>query len=94
MQNEKRDLIDRGRITYTWFELSDGKFSDGITLQSVIHAMPTVDAVEVIHGHWVPECKNRLRCSHCGFGRNTEVQIGWNYCPNCGACMDGGNDNE
>ena len=44
-----------------------------------------------IHGHWEPECKNRRRCSNCGFGRNIEMQVGWNYCPNCGAKMDGEN---
>ena len=43
----RRDLIDRGQINYTWWELPNGKFSDGVTLQSVIHTMPTVEAVEV-----------------------------------------------
>ena len=41
----RRDLIDRGQINYTWWELPNGKFSDGVTLQSVIHAMPTVNAI-------------------------------------------------
>ena len=50
-----------------------------------IQDMDTVDAVEVIRGTWEIECKNRRRCSHCGFGRNTETQLGWNYCPNCGS---------
>ena len=45
MTNKKRDLIDRGQINYTWWELPNGKFSDGVTLQSVIHAMPTVEAL-------------------------------------------------
>ena len=46
-------------------------------------------AVEVVPGLWESECRNRYKCSNCGFGRNTEVQIGWNFCPNCGAKMDG-----
>ena len=45
------------------------------------------DAVK--HGQWKVECKDRKKCSICGFGRNTETQMGWNFCPNCGARMDG-----
>ena len=44
-------------------------------------AQPTVDAVEVVHGRWI----DGMRCSECG-------QVDWtkpNYCPNCGAKMDG-----
>ena len=49
----------------------------------------TVDAVEVVHAQWEVECRDRKKCSNCGHGRNTETQLGWNYCPNCGARMDG-----
>lgn len=31
-----------------------------------LSAFPTVDAVEVVHGRWKLECKNRARCSNCG----------------------------
>ncbi len=47
MENKKRDLIDRGQINYTWWELPNGKLSDGVTLQSVIRSMPAVNAVEI-----------------------------------------------
>lgn len=47
MTAKKRDLIDRGQIQYTLWELPGGKFTDGVTLQSIIRLMPTVDAVEV-----------------------------------------------
>lgn len=33
---------------------------------------------------WNVECKNRLKCPACGLGRNTDTQLGWNYCPECG----------
>lgn len=58
---------------------------------------PTVDAVEVVHGRWEKEepdkCGNRKpKCSVCG-----KYHLAWwsdythcNYCPNCGAKMDGG----
>lgn len=52
-----------------------------------------VDAVEVVHGYWKPTGDPILdniygvaECSICGYeyaGNNT------NYCPDCGAKMDG-----
>lgn len=89
---KKRDLIDRGQITYTWWELPGGKYSDGVTLQSVIHSMPTVDAVEVVHARWIMSKEkdtfgyiNHFHCSQCG---RESKDVG-NYCSNCGAKMDG-----
>ena len=50
---------------------------------------PTIDAVEVVHGRW------RFRknwdffvCSECSYESSNYS----NYCPNCGAKMDGGNE--
>lgn len=62
---------------------------------------PTIDAVPVKHGEWI--CDGGLyRCSACN-----ELWLGWNtktpmeqmkkncpYCPNCGAKMDGGKDDD
>ena len=60
---------------------------------------PTVEAVEVVHGRWIERPldnfrKYEVKCSECGF-----VGIGnydqylepydFNYCPICGAKMDG-----
>ena len=107
MENKKRDLIDRGQIQYTWWELPDGKFTDGVTLQSLIHLMPAVDAVEVVHGRWEDTyggkyANPRYRCSVCKakslyklerdcLASWKEVQAFTPYCPNCGAKMDGDN---
>ena len=89
----KRELIDRGQIQYTWWELN-GKLTDGVTLQSVIRAMPTVDAVEVAHGRWIEHPKvefingkwiSNYECSECCCCYRTHE----NYCGYCGAKMDG-----
>ena len=52
---------------------------------------PTVDAVEVVHGRWIekPYLFGTTRyCSICG--QNYGMPHGvFNYCPNCGAKMDG-----
>ena len=71
---------------------------------------PTVDAVEVVHGRWEDNyggkyANPRYRCSACKenslykftldeLGNWRDKQALTNYCPNCGAKMDGdGNGN-
>ena len=63
----------------------------------------TVDAVEVVHGRWLnwkgepisPDDYWRVhRCSECEneweFAEALDTdEVGWKYCPNCGAKMDG-----
>lgn len=62
-----------------------------------IREMPAADVAEVVHGRWIKDdflsddVNNAEKCSQCG------ELIGWfgnlpNYCPNCGAKMDGGFD--
>lgn len=65
---------------------------------SCVDACPTVDAVEVVHGRWIPtyhtyynregasEIADEWHCSECGIYSRSEP----NYCPNCGAKMDRG----
>ena len=59
---------------------------------------PEVDAVPVVRGEWILvgtnehhyETSVKEKCSLCGryvYRYNTELQD--NYCPNCGARMDG-----
>ena len=66
-----------------------------------IEDAPTVDAVEVVHGHWISltDCSNAgVYCSIC-YKKVWKEDYAWcnrknklrsNYCPNCGAKMDGG----
>ena len=62
--------------------------------EQIIQA-PTIDAVEVVHGEWVQigydKAMDRITCSVCKeywniCDNDTET---FNYCPNCGAKMDG-----
>ena len=61
-----------------------------------INDIPSVDAVEAVHGRWISkECKPHLiyKCSECGDVWSYGAIIQMKYCPNCGAKMDGdGND--
>lgn len=54
-EKPKTELIDRRKIRYCWQVDADGEKHDGVTLQSIIDKMPTVDAVEVVR------CKD---CKH------------------------------
>ena len=56
-----------------------------------IDSIPGVDAVEVVHGRWIwtmtgeEDYEQYYRCSEC----NDYMYSEYNYCPNCGAKMDG-----
>ena len=74
---------------------------DGTGLEGFKNA-PTVDAVPVMHGRWqwlsstydrIP-CEMRYWCSKCHHETITHDSEPWEkFCPNCGAKMDG-KDNE
>ena len=63
-----------------------------------INAAPAVDAVEVVHGRWVMTlykttskrgrviANKKFACSVCGYCNGRKQS---NYCPHCGAKMDG-----
>ena len=68
-------------------------WAKGIEPSQYIEVIPAADVAPVVHGRWVPtkapfmnECKD---CSVCGY--RTVWGHRYNYCPNCGAKMDGGN---
>ena len=54
-----------------------------------IHSIPAADVVEVVHGRWIPfhsQVAGYIQyCSACEIGCTWQP----NYCPNCGARMDG-----
>lgn len=54
-----------------------------------ISSMPTVGAKPVIHAKWVSKIPGSIlsECSHCNFGCGS---YSYEYCPYCGARMDGG----
>ena len=57
-----------------------------------ISNLPTVDAVEVVHGCNVYDHDTSFECYVCGWGdwdTLTADSCKYNYCPNCGAKMDG-----
>lgn len=74
-------------------------FADGV--YAVIAAFPAADVAPVVHGRWddsgrytFPSGAVAVRCTNCGCAlTESEYRMfNWNYCPVCGAKMDGGTD--
>lgn len=59
-----------------------------------IHELPTIVAVPLVHGRWrINKQFADYECSECGQGDIISPyfkRLKLNYCPNCGAKMDGG----
>ena len=59
--------------------------------------VPTVDAVEVVHGCWVNNKNDYPECDKCGYMPQYDPMIDdiWYspYCPKCGARMMDGDGN-
>lgn len=78
-------------------------------IKDIIRHIPAADVAPVKHGHWVYNQNGHdwglgaWECSLCHSVNNNlpidkrfspYVYAGSKYCPNCGAKMDGGNDND
>ena len=99
MTNEKR-LIDANALKeqieneiHTYWTNDTGGYCLAEDVIPDIDNAPTVDAVEVVHGRWekASETMPIYRCSVCK-ERNlfkNGYNVLSNYCPNCGAKMDG-----
>lgn len=66
---------------------------DDTKMRVMIASTPTADVVPVKHGHWMHDSTGANFCSECGMYPydDGEYHLVWhaNYCPNCGAKMDG-----
>ena len=96
MANEVR-LIDANAMMDEVYD-SDEKQGNDVwhtgVIEYLVMAQPTVDAAPVVHGRWYDVALRytevKEECSVC----HGVVRVhGFRYCPNCGAKMDGGEDN-
>ena len=66
---------------------------------SILKGLPSADVAPVVHGRWIDghciDYDKYIKCSKCCSMVRLDSffnYIGdWNYCPNCGAKMDGDN---
>lgn len=96
----KRETAVRAVMATKWVDGSDGAMA-----MEIVASPAAADVAPVVHGLWEKEpssfwrwtpsgavmvARTTYRCGLCG--RGTAVKS--NYCPNCGAEMDGGADHE
>lgn len=83
-------------------EAAKHAWAKGLDPSQYIEALPAADVAPVVHGRWMhsryddfSEQFKRVKCSQCdqeAYAMAFYVVDGY-YCPNCGAKMDGGNEN-
>ena len=80
-----------------------GESIDADVVISDIKGMKAADVAPVVHGRWIhsryEDCSEQfelVKCSQCNHeAYATAFYVrGGNYCPNCGARMDGGDSDE
>lgn len=98
------DLISRKALIEAYDKAHQGPPGGA---RKLMEDAPGVDAVEVVHGRWIWD-ENAMDwglggwiCSECQ-EKNANIPakpdiypngwVGTNYCPNCGAKMDGGEE--
>lgn len=73
-------------------------WAKGLEPSQYIEILPVADVAPVVHGRWddsgrytFPSGSTAVRCTNCGCAlTESEYRMNnWNYCPVCGAKMDG-----
>ena len=90
MENEKRLIDADALIREDGNDITNWDKPCAVYISSIENA-PTVDAVEVVHGRWFDYDNDPMwqECSACGYRIQYSYSKDCNYCPNCGAKMDG-----
>ena len=78
----KRDVVMKGIMAAKWMDGYDG----AMAMEIAASAPAADDVAPVVHGHRVDDGGFYARCSQC----DGVLPLCANYCPNCGAKMDGG----
>lgn len=93
------DYIERSVVVQKVMETKWESGSDGAAAMEIVAATPAADVAPVVHGRWddsgrytFPSGAKAVRCTNCGCAlTESEYRMNnWNYCPVCGAKMDGG----
>lgn len=66
-------------------------WAKGLEPSQYIEVLPAADVAPVVHGRWGDDGSGIIICSECGKGYSLIPRY-THYCPNCGAKMDGGDN--
>ena len=78
------------RVMETKWEIG----SDGAAAMEIVAATPAADVAPVVHGRWIYKGEYAV-CTECGGRSGTQydgvepIPLMTQFCPNCGAKMDG-----
>lgn len=91
-----KEYIDKNEILYQMsmgLIPQDYEWTRAYALaRKLIKDAPVENVEPVRHGEWIEyQMPNIICCSKCDWGTSVEEKF-FNYCPNCGAKMDGGNN--
>lgn len=68
-----------------------------LRLRRELRGLSPADVAPVVHAYWIPQKENHefkeawMKCSACGYPVSKWTG-NTNFCPNCGAKMDGGDE--
>jgi hypothetical protein len=86
-------LLEQTVSKYPTTELCNAARGGASGAMEVLDDVPAADVAPVVHGEWIKtKDKNKKRCSRCDVIHLIAQYPNGNanYCPNCGAKMDGG----
>lgn len=85
----KRETAVRAVMAAKWVDGSDGAMA-----MEIVASPAAADVAPVVHGRWIPfhsKISGDIQyCSACEIGFAAKAD----YCPHCGAKMDGGDNTE
>lgn len=97
-------MTDENKLKEQLFALVEQIGDERLHIDAVVHLIddaPAVDAVPVRHGHWKPYDltygRNLYACSVCGDVSDVATVMGdvvYQFCPHCGARMDGNHETD
>ena len=101
---DRNELIKHIKDLPTWWGDVSGVYAFyPVEVMLSIESAPAVDVQKIKHGEWTKDDSGGCYCSACGWYADydydyvtyvTNNGLGngdFNYCPHCGAKMDGGN---
>jgi hypothetical protein len=75
------------------YRKENGTIQEAIKMISYPEYTPTADVAPVVHAQWIEDGSGIIICPECKRGYNLIAKF-TNYCPACGAKMDGGDSDE
>ena len=89
----RRDAVLAYPIRLNHYDRENGNvhFVYGVeNVMEYVESLPAAFVAPVVHGRWEEyQVPRIICCSECDWGTGVENKTEYNYCPNCGAKMDG-----